>query len=75
MGTGCIKERTGSIVIETLRNGILIPIVTSKELNFYADFKYISFIKFSLAHQSYGPEKIYTILENKKKHPLKLIES
>ena len=24
---------------------------TSKELDFYADFKYISFMKFSLCHQ------------------------
>ena len=26
--TNCIKERPGSIVTETLKNGILIPIVT-----------------------------------------------
>ena len=28
--TNCSKERPGSIVTETLKNGILIPIVTSK---------------------------------------------
>ena len=47
----CSKERPGSIVTETLKNGILIPIVTSKELHFNADFKYISFIKISYTHQ------------------------
>ena len=46
----CNKQRPASMVTETLKNGILIVIVTSKELYFYADFKYISF-KFSLTHQ------------------------
>ena len=41
----------GSRVTKTLKNGILIPIATSKELHFNADFKYVSFIKFSLTHQ------------------------
>ena len=45
------KGRPGSIVTKTLKNGILIPIATSKESHFNADFKYISFIKFSLTHQ------------------------
>ena len=49
--TNCSKERSGSIVTKTLKNGILIPIPTSKESHFNADFKYISFIKFSLTHQ------------------------
>ena len=49
--TNCSKERPGSIVTETLKNGILIPIVTSKELHFNADFKYISFINISYTHQ------------------------
>ena len=49
--TNCGKERLGSIVTETLKNGILIPIVTSKKLLFNNDFKYTSFIKFSLNHQ------------------------
>ena len=45
------KERPGSIVTKTLKYGILIPIVTSKESHFNAAFKYISFIKFSITHQ------------------------
>ena len=49
--TNCSKERPGSIVTKTLKNGILIPIATSKESHFNADFKYKSFIKFSLTHQ------------------------
>ena len=49
--TNCSKERPGSIVTKTLKNGILIPIATSKESHFNAGFKYISFIKFSLTHQ------------------------
>ena len=49
--TNCSKERPGSIVTKTLKNGILIPIATSKELHFNADFKYTSFIKFSRTHQ------------------------
>ena len=73
--TNCSKERPGSIVTKTLKNGILVPIATSKELHFNADFKYISFIKFSfLPIKSYEPEKICIILENRRKHPLKVIE-
>ena len=49
--TNCSKERPGSIVTTTLKNGILIPIATSKESHFNADFKYISVIKFSFTHQ------------------------
>ena len=41
----------GSIVNETLKNGILMLKDTSKELHFHADFKYISLIKFSHCHQ------------------------
>ena len=51
MVTNCSKEQPGSIEIKTLKNGILIPIATSKEFDFIADFKYISLIKFSLTHQ------------------------
>ena len=47
--TNCSKERPGSIVTKTLKNGILIPIVTSKES--YDDFKYISFIRFNITRQ------------------------
>ena len=46
--TNCSKEQPGSIVTKTLK----IPIVTSKEWHFNADFKYISFIKISLTHQN-----------------------
>ena len=49
--TNCSKERPGSTVTEIWKNGYLISIVTSKESHFNADFKYISFIKFSLTHQ------------------------
>ena len=46
-----IEEQPGSVVNGSLKNGILILIDASKELDFYADFKYISFIKFSLTNQ------------------------
>ena len=49
--TNCSKERPGSIVNETLKNGISMLKDISKELDFYTDFKYISFIEFSLCHQ------------------------
>jgi len=42
--TNCSKERLGSIVNENLKNGILILIDTSKESDFSATFKYVSFI-------------------------------
>ena len=42
--TNCIKERPGPIVNKTLKSGILTLIDASKELDFHADFKYISFI-------------------------------
>ena len=44
-------ERPGSIVNETLENGILMLKDTSEESDFHADFKYITFIKFNLCHQ------------------------
>ena len=49
--TNCSKERPGSIVNETLKIGISMLKDTSKELDFHADFKYISFIKSSLCHR------------------------
>ena len=51
MVRNCSKERPGSIVTKTLKSGILIPIATSKESHFNADFKYTSFIKFSSTQQ------------------------
>jgi len=47
----CSKELPGSIVTKNLKNGTLIPIATSKESHFNADFKCTSFIKFNLTHQ------------------------
>ena len=75
--TNCSKERPGSIVTKTLKNGIFMTIVTSKESHFNADFKYIYIISLSLdlPIKSYEPEKICLILENRGKHPLKVIES
>ena len=40
------------MVTETLKNGSFIPIDTSKGSDFNSDFKYISFIKFNLTHQT-----------------------
>ena len=59
------------MVTETLENGILIQRGASKELDFNADFKYISFIKFNLPLKSYAPENIWLILEKKKERPPK----
>jgi hypothetical protein len=42
------------MVTETLENEFLIPIGTSIESNFNADFKYITFVKFSATHQKLG---------------------
>ena len=50
-GNGCSKERSGSIVNESLKNGILILIDTSKESDFYDDFKYMGLTKFSLTYE------------------------
>ena len=64
--TNCSKERPGSIVTETLENGILIQIVTSKESHFKSDFKYISFIKFKLTHQKLRAwKKFFIILKSR----------
>ena len=46
--TNCSKERPGPIVTKTLKK---MDGATSKESHFNADFKYTSFIKFSLTHQ------------------------
>jgi hypothetical protein len=44
------KERPGSIVTKTPKKRIFMPIGMSNKSDFYADFKYISLIKFSLTH-------------------------
>ena len=56
--TNCSKEQPGSMVTETLKNGILIPIVTSKESHFNVDFKYISFIKIRYTYQKLSLRKL-----------------
>ena len=66
------KERPGSIVTKTLKNGILILTDTSKELDFYADFKYISFINFSSTHQKLRAWENLPYFRKKGKHPLKV---
>ena len=67
-GNELSKEWPGSIVNETLKNGILILKDISKELDFHADFKYISFIQFSLCHQKL---RAWENLPFFGKHPLK----
>ena len=49
--TKCSKERPGSIVNKTSKNGILMLKGKSKESDFHADFKYKNSIKFSLCLQ------------------------
>ena len=68
MVTNYSKERPGSIVGKTLKNEILTPIDTSK-LDFHADFKYISFIKFSPTHQKIRADKTFFL--KKGETPLK----
>ena len=71
--TNC-KERPGSIVIETLKNTILMPIDISKELAFYADSEYVSLIKFSLTHQKLLAWENFSDSRKKKERPLQAIE-
>jgi len=68
------KERPGSIVIETLKNTILMPIDISKELAFYADSEYVSLIKFSLTHQKLLAWENFSDSRKKKERPLQAIE-
>ena len=49
-----------------------MPIDISKELVYYADFKYISFVKFILPVKSYEPEKICLVLKKARKTSSKL---
>ena len=37
--TNCGKEQPGSIVTKTIKNGIFVPIVTSKESHFSDEIK------------------------------------
>ena len=70
MVTNCSKERPGSIVTETLKNEILIPIVTPIELNSNADFKFINFIKIDYTHQKLeARENLHNFRELRKTPP------
>ena len=50
VATACSKERSGSMVTETKKNVIFSQVYTPKELDFYAGFEKISFIKFSFTN-------------------------
>ena len=58
------------MVTESLKNGILIPVDTSKESDFNFDFKYISFIKFSLTHQKLNARENWPYFQKKGETPL-----
>ena len=73
--TNCSKERPGSKANETLKNGILMLKDTSKESNFHADLNIQVSLNLVFVIKSYEPEKVCLILENRGKHPLKVIES
>ena len=62
------------MVIETLENGFLIPIDTSKELDFNAELKYITFIKFSPTHEKLSAWENLGDFEKSGKDLLKVIE-
>ena len=53
------------MVTETLKSGILIPINLSKELTYYPDSEYISFIKFSITHQTLRAQENCSYLKKK----------
>ena len=68
-------ERCGSIVTETLENGILISINLSKDFAYYADSKYIRFIKFSVIHQKLrARENVADFRKKVEENPLKVKE-
>jgi hypothetical protein len=52
MVTNCIVRATRLNSNRNLKNRISIPIDTLKESDFYAYFKFISFVKFSLTLQN-----------------------
>ena len=62
------------MVTESLENGILTSVDTSKESNFNTNFKYISFIKFSPTHQKLSACENLHDFRKRRKHPLKDIE-
>ena len=63
------------MVNETPKNGILILIDTSKELDFYDDLTIWVSPNLVLPIKWYEPEKICFILENRGETLLKVIES
>ena len=63
MVTNCSKERPGSIVNETLKNGILMLKEPSKDIQVSSNLVFVI--------KSYEPEKICLILENRGKTPPK----
>ena len=73
--TNCIKERPGSILNETLKNGFLMLKDASKESDFHADLNIYVSSNLVFVIKSYEPEKICLILEKRRKLPLKVIES
>jgi hypothetical protein len=62
------------MVTETLENSILIQIDTSKESDFNADFKYITFIKFDPTDQKLGALENLADFRKNGERPLKVIE-
>ena len=68
------KEWPDSIIAETLKNKILIPIDSSKESDFYAGFKNISFTKFNLISQKLQAWEYLPYFQKMGKHPLQVME-
>ena len=62
------------MVTETLENGFLIPIDTSKVSEFNAEFKYITLIKFSYTHQKLRAWENLADFRKKGQRPPKVIE-
>ena len=63
------------MVTEKLKKQNFLSMDTSEKSAFYSDSKYIRFIKFSVTHQSYQPDKTCLILGLAGKHPLQFKES
>jgi hypothetical protein len=59
------------MVTETLKNGIFIPIDTSKESDFNTDFKCISLFEFSFTHQKLCAWENLADFRKKRKRPPK----
>jgi len=68
-------EQSSSIVTEIFKNRIMILIDTSKESDFFPDFKYLSFIKFILTLEKLQALEYLPCFQNSRKHPIKVTES